>query len=84
MIDFLSEAQALFEYTQSMRRDFHAHPELGFQEVRTSGIVARELNSLGLEVRTGVGGTGRGGSTRRIQTGTRLAYPCGYGCPPHP
>jgi amidohydrolase len=58
MVDFLSEAQALFEYTQSMRRDFHAHPELGFQEVRTSGIVARELNALGLEVRTGVGGTG--------------------------
>jgi amidohydrolase len=58
MIDFLSEAEALFEYTQSMRRDFHAHPELGFQEVRTSGIVARELNALGLEVRSGVGGTG--------------------------
>jgi amidohydrolase len=58
MIDFLSEAEALFEYTQSMRRDFHAHPELGFQEVRTSGIVARELNALGLEVCSGVGGTG--------------------------
>jgi amidohydrolase len=58
MIDFLSEAQGYFEYTQSMRRDFHAHPELGFQEVRTSGIVARELNSLGLEVHAGVGGTG--------------------------
>jgi amidohydrolase len=58
MHDFLSEAQALFEYTQSMRRDFHAHPELGFQEVRTSGIVASELNALGLEVRTGMGGTG--------------------------
>jgi amidohydrolase len=58
MVDFIAEAQALFEYTQSMRRDFHAHPELGFQEVRTSGIVSRELNSLGLEIRTGVGGTG--------------------------
>lgn len=58
MMDFLSEAEALFEYTQSLRRDFHAHPELGFQEVRTSGIVARELNALGLEVRSGVGGTG--------------------------
>lgn len=58
MHDFLSEALALFEYTQSMRRDFHAHPELGFQEVRTSGVVARELNALGLEVRTGVGETG--------------------------
>ncbi len=58
MTDFLSEAEALFEYTQSMRRDFHAHPELGFQEVRTSGIVAKELTALGLEIRTGVGGTG--------------------------
>jgi len=58
MPDFLSEAQALFEYTQSMRRDFHAHPELGFHEVRTAGIVAKELTSLGLEVHTGVGGTG--------------------------
>ncbi|MBE3068055.1 MAG: amidohydrolase [Chloroflexi bacterium] len=55
---FISEAQALFEYTQSMRRDFHAHPELGFQEVRTAGIVAKELTALGLEVHTGVGGTG--------------------------
>jgi amidohydrolase len=58
MHDFLSEAQDLFEYTQSLRRDFHAHPELGFQEVRTSGIVARELTTLGLEIHTGVGGIG--------------------------
>ncbi len=58
MPNFLSEAQALFEYTQSMRRDFHAHPELGFHEDRTAGIVAEELTTLGLEVRTGVGGTG--------------------------
>ncbi len=58
MPNFLSEAQALFEYTQSMRRDFHAHPELGFHEVRTAGIVAKELTALGLEVHTGVGGTG--------------------------
>jgi amidohydrolase len=41
-----------------MRRDFHAHPELGFQEMRTAGIVAKELTALGLEVHTGVGGTG--------------------------
>lgn len=58
MADYLSEAQELFEYTRSMRRDFHSHPELGFQEVRTAGIVARELNQLGLEVTTGVGKTG--------------------------
>ncbi len=58
MIDFLSEAQELFEYTRDLRRDFHRHPELGFQEVRTAGIVARELTDLGLEVSTSVGKTG--------------------------
>jgi amidohydrolase len=56
--DFYSQAEDLFRYTQSMRRDFHLHPELGFQEVRTAGIVARELQSLGIEVSTGVGKTG--------------------------
>jgi amidohydrolase len=58
MTDFLKEAEAFFPYAQSLRRDLHAHPELGFREVRTSGIVARELENLGLEVRKGVGKTG--------------------------
>jgi amidohydrolase len=58
MIDFLKEARELFPYTQSMRRDFHIHPELGFHEVRTGGIVAKELEALGLEVTKGVGKTG--------------------------
>jgi amidohydrolase len=58
MTDFLGEAQDLFEYTRDLRRDFHRHPELGFQEVRTAGIVAQELTELGLEVSTGVGKTG--------------------------
>jgi len=58
MTDFLAEAKSLFTYTQSMRRDFHIHPELGFREVRTAGIVAKELEALGLEVTKGVGKTG--------------------------
>lgn len=58
MADFVSEAQQLFSYTQELRRDFHRFPELGFQEFRTAGIVARELNKLGLEVSTGIGKTG--------------------------
>ena len=58
MTDFLSEAQFLFEYTQSLRRDFHMHPELGFHEVRTAGIVAKELQTLDMEVTTGVAKTG--------------------------
>lgn len=58
MTDFLKEARSHFTYTQSMRRDFHMHPELGFKEIRTAGIVARELETLGLEVTKGVGKTG--------------------------
>jgi amidohydrolase len=40
------------------RRDIHEHPELGNREVRTAGLVADHLRSLGLEVRTGVARTG--------------------------
>jgi amidohydrolase len=58
MPDFLEGSQRLFEYTRVLRRDFHRYPELGFQEVRTAGIVARELTELGLEVSTGIGRTG--------------------------
>src|SRR3954454_5183288 len=42
----------------AQRQDFHAHPELGFDEHRTSEIVARQLEKLGIEVHRGVGGTG--------------------------
>ncbi|RDI95453.1 amidohydrolase [Meiothermus sp. QL-1] len=42
----------------AMRRDFHQHPELAFQEVRTSGKLAEFLEGLGLEVTRGVAQTG--------------------------
>ncbi len=42
----------------ALRRDLHEHPELAFEEVRTSGIVAKRLQALGLEVQTGVAKTG--------------------------
>ncbi|MCB9112415.1 MAG: amidohydrolase [Anaerolineales bacterium] len=58
MNPFLKQAQELFPYTQAMRRDFHQHPELGFNEIRTGGIVAKELETLGIEVTKGVGKTG--------------------------
>lgn len=40
------------------RRDFHEHPELGNNETRTAAIVAKHLQSLGMEVKTGVARTG--------------------------
>ena len=43
---------------QSWRRDIHAHPELGFKEFRTAKIVADLLTQWGLEVHTGLAGTG--------------------------
>ncbi|MXY93241.1 MAG: amidohydrolase [Caldilineaceae bacterium SB0670_bin_27] len=52
------EADELLPKLVEWRRDFHRHPELGFQEVRTAGIVAAHLQELGLEVSTGVGKTG--------------------------
>jgi len=42
----------------ALRRDFHRHPELGFQETRTMGVIAERLRALGLEPTTGVAGTG--------------------------
>jgi amidohydrolase len=53
-----SEAQTLHDQLIAWRRDFHRHPELAFQEFRTSGIVAKHLAELGIEVQTGVGKTG--------------------------
>ncbi len=53
-----TEAATLQDQLVAWRRDFHMHPELGFEEVRTAGIVADHLRDLGLEVSTGVGKTG--------------------------
>jgi hippurate hydrolase len=57
----------------AIRRDLHAHPEIGFEEHRTSGIVADYLQKWGIEVHRGIGGTGvvgllkgRGSGGRRI------------------
>src|SRR2546427_687439 len=54
----------------AMRRDLHQHPELGFEERRTSALVAERLRALGYDVRTGVGKTGvvalKGGAGRCV------------------
>jgi amidohydrolase len=48
----------------AIRRDIHAHPELGFEEERTSRIVATKLKEWGCEVTTGIGKTGVVGTIR--------------------
>lgn len=46
------------------RRDLHAHPELGFEETRTSDLVGAKLAAFGCEVTRGLGKTGVVGTLR--------------------
>lgn len=55
-----------------IRRDLHAHPEIGLQEVRTSAIVADTLESLGLEVKRNFYATGVVGLLRGAKPGKTL------------
>lgn len=54
----LKQAHAISEEIIEWRRDFHMHPEIGFEVQRTAGIVAAELEKMGYRVKTGVGKTG--------------------------
>jgi amidohydrolase len=58
LIDFKPKIRARQAVWVARRRDLHQHPELGFKEHRTAGIVADELRQLGIEVQTGVATTG--------------------------
>jgi amidohydrolase len=54
----LKQAHAISEELIEWRRDFHMHPETGFDVQRTAGIVADELEKMGYKVKRGVGKTG--------------------------
>lgn len=54
----IDEIAEFSEELIAIRRDFHENPELGMEEVRTSKIVAEFLQSLGIQVHTGIGKTG--------------------------
>jgi len=64
---------AIAPHLIEIRRDLHAHPELGFEEVRTAGVVAAELARLGIPHRTGVGRTGVVGTITGGRPGPTLA-----------
>ena len=64
--------QAMQGELTAWRHDFHAHPELAFEEHRTSDLVADRLASFGLEVHRGVGRTGVVGTLRRGSSGRRV------------
>lgn len=61
-MDLKARVEALRDEAVAIRRDLHRHPELGFRETRTAGIVAGFLKGLDLAVRTGVASGPRGGA----------------------
>jgi hypothetical protein len=75
MINFKPQIQARQADWIARRRNLHQHPESDFQEVRTAGIVAKELARLGLEVQTGSGKTGVVG----VLEGQTMGQPFWYG-----
>jgi len=61
----LSALEARADTFTALRRDIHRHPEIGFQEFRTSDLVAERLALWGYEVTRGLGGTGVVGQLKR-------------------
>ncbi|WP_176086364.1 M20 aminoacylase family protein [Martelella sp. HB161492] len=59
------------DFWTALRHDLHAHPELGFEETRTSALVAECLEQDGITVTRGLGGTGIVG-TLQVGNGTRV------------
>ena len=66
----------------TIRRDFHANPELGLEEHRTAEIVAQKLESWGIEVHRGVGRTGVVGVLRKGSGKTSVGLRADMDCLP--
>lgn len=53
---------------QKIRRDIHAHPELRYEEFRTADLIAQQLESWGIPIARGLGGTGVVGTIKNGQS----------------
>jgi amidohydrolase len=69
MTTILAELESFRDDLTAIRRDIHAHPETGFEETRTAGIVSAKLREWGLDVTEGVGITGVVGTLRGRRPG---------------
>ena len=74
-IDYKKEIAALHDETIALRRDIHQHPELGFQEVRTSALVEKRLKEAGLETKR-IAGTGIVGILKGGKPGKTVMLRC--------
>jgi amidohydrolase len=71
--NILQKAKELQQKIINLRRDFHQHPELGFQEFKTAKKVEKVLRGLGMETKMLVNGTGVRGFLRGSKPGRTLA-----------
>ena len=67
----INSIAAMQDEMAEWRRDIHAHPELAFEEVRTSALVAEKLESWGIKVTRGLGKTGLVGTLEGKEPGSR-------------
>lgn len=72
-MDFIPEAKSIEAEIVKNRRELHQHPELSYKEKWTSRFVAERLRMLGVEVKTGVGGTGVVGILQGARKGKVVA-----------
>ncbi len=68
--DFKTDVGPLRQQLIDWRRDFHRHPELGFQEHRSANLIADRLHALGYQVKTGIATTGVVGLLEGKQPGS--------------
>ncbi len=57
-MDWMEESLKLQDHMIALRRDFHKFPELGFEEIRSSGIIQQELKKLEIPLKIGIAKTG--------------------------
>jgi len=69
--DILAAIKAYEDELIAIRRDIHAHPETGFEEVRTAALVAEKLRSWGVETHEGIAKTGVVGTLKGNRPGQR-------------
>ncbi len=74
MMNLMTEAAEMAPRLRELRRDFHAHPELSGEEVRTAEQIRKELEAIGgYQIRTGVGGHGILAELHGTQPGKTVA-----------
>ncbi len=76
----LAKAEEIKEELIRIRRDLHAHPETGFQEIRTAALIGEHLKQLGIEVRERVGITGVVGTLRGKYPGKTILLRADMDC----